>query len=173
MRENFCLFLTGISGSGKTTLVNAVAGRMEQNGVKCAILDGDDIRSELGNLFGYTKEERMKNSRVVQLLARKLCENGVNVLAAIVAPYEEMRQQFREYLGESYIEVFVNCSYDECQKRDTKGYYKAVREGRMKNLNGANDDYEIPAYSEIVVNTAIETVEESTEKIVKYLLGDS
>lgn len=169
MKEYFCLFLTGISGSGKTTLANAVARQLKKEKISCTILDGDDIRSQLGNLFGYTREERMKNSRVVQLLAKKLVENRVNVIAAIVAPYEEMRQQFREYLGDSYIEIFVNCSLDECEKRDTKGYYKAVKEGKMRNLNGANDEYEVPRNSNLIVNTAVETVEESTKRIVEYL----
>ena len=48
-------------------------------------------------------------------------------------------------------------------------YYQKQRNGLMDNLNGANDIYEIPLRSDIVVDTENETVCEAVDKIMAYL----
>lgn len=169
----FTICMTGISGSGKSTIAYALEKKMRQKNIKCQVIDGDELRGQLGNLFGYTREERMKNSNVVRVLAKYLNNNEVNTIIAIVAPYEEMRQQIRDYIGSGYIEVYVKCTYEVCAKRDVKGYYKKVLEGEMNNLNGANDLYEIPESSEIVVDTEKETIDESVDKILQYILEET
>lgn len=165
----FNVCFTGISGSGKSTLANLLAKEIKERGIKVQVIDGDILRNELGNLFGYTREERMKNSHVVRILPKYLNQNGIATIIAIVAPYEEMRRELRKFIGDTYIEVFVKCSYHECEKRDIKGYYKRYQKGLLNNLNGADDVFEIPKTSEIVVNTELETIDESVKKILSYL----
>ena len=166
----FSLFLIGTSGSGKTTLAKALERRLNNEGLfNLQIIDGDELRGELGNLFGYTRTERMKQSHVVKTIAKYLNINNVNVIVAVVAPYEEMRQEFRAYLKESYIEVFVKCSVEECARRDVKGYYAKSRNGEMRNLNGADDLYEKPITSDIVIDTEKTDVDDAVEEILRYL----
>lgn len=169
MRGEFSLFLIGVSGSGKTTIARQLLDKLRKNNVKVEFIDGDVLRSELGNLFGYTRDERMKNSHVVRTLAKYLNKNGVNTINAIVGPYEEMRSEWRDYLGKSYIEVYVQCSLQECIKRDVKGYYKKANAGEMPNLNGANDIFEQPVNSDIIVNTENNSVEACANAIYDYL----
>lgn len=166
--KGFNLFFTGISGSGKSTIASEVKKKLGGK-LRIQIIDGDVLRSELGNLFGYTREERMKNSHVVRVLAKYLSENEINTIVAIVAPYEEMRNEFREYIGDNYIQVYIKCSLDECARRDVKEYYARQKKGEMCYLNGADDVFEVPINSELVVDTEKETVEECTQKICRYL----
>ena len=65
--------------------------------------------------------------------------------------------------------MFVDCPVEECEKRDVKGLYKKAREGIIKGFTGIDDPYEEPANPEIVVETSISTIEECTDKIIKYL----
>lgn len=166
----FTLCFTGISGSGKTTLGRALLEELHKEKRKVQMIDGDIFREQIGNIFGYTKEERYKNNQVIRVLAGYLNRNDVSVILTLVAPYEAMRKQMREVLGEAYIEVYVKCSLEECEKRDEKGYYKKIKEGKMKNLNGSDDIYEIPENSEIVIDTEQESVAEGVNKIKQYLL---
>ena len=167
--KTFSLMFTGISGSGKTTLSRRIFDELVSKKIVSELLDGDVLRKEWGNPFGYTREERMKNSRVVRSMIKYLNRNGVSVIVSLVAPYEEMRKGFREYIGETYIEVYVKCSYEECVRRDVKGYYKSQKEGKMKNLNGADDPFEIPQNSDIIVDTEHESIDVCAKKIMDYL----
>lgn len=166
----FTICFTGISGSGKTTLGAALLKELDTEKRKVQMIDGDVFREQIGNIFGYTKEERYKNNQVVRVLADYLNCNDVSVILTLVAPYEEMRKKMREILGDAYIEVYVKCSLEECERRDVKGYYKKAKEGKMKHLNGSDDIYEIPKKSEIVINTEQESIAEGVNKIKRYLL---
>lgn len=86
----FVVCFTGISGSGKSTLASAVADALKEKPLPLQIIDGDVLRSELGNLFGYAREERMKQNQIVKVVAKYLLRQEVNVLISIVAPYDEM-----------------------------------------------------------------------------------
>lgn len=165
-KKTFTLCFTGISGSGKSTLAKELEKSLKKN-FPVKIIDGDTLRNELGNLFGYSKEERMKQNRVVRVLARYLNDCGICTIIAIVAPFDEMRKQMRTFLGENYIQVFLDCPVEECAARDVKGYYNRLE--KMENFNGVNDVYEIPDDSEINISTAQTSVEKSTEKILEYL----
>ncbi len=166
----FMLYIIGLSGSGKTTIATELEKRLRSKGVEqLQFIDGDVIREELDGLFGYTFEERIKNNKVVCVVAGYLIKNGINVILAQVGGYEKMREQVRGHFPGSYVEVFVKCSVDECARRDVKGYYKKVKNGEMKNLNGSNDSFEIPKNSDIIVDTETMSVQECVDVILSYL----
>ena len=132
-------------------------------------IDGDVIRQQFGGIFGYTREERMKCNRAVRVVVQYLLDNHISVILAQVAPYGEMRDLVKNQFREEYVEVYVKCSYGECARRDVKGYYRKQKEGQMDNLSGADDIYEIPQNSDIVIDTEQESVEEAVGKIMAYL----
>ena len=169
MNKTFSLVFTGISGSGKTTLAKRVSKKLNQLGTTVQLIDGDDFRKEIGNLFGYTRDERMKNNCVARTIMKYLNKNNINVIFTLVAPYEEMRNTMREALGNAYIEVYAKCPVEICAKRDVKGYYKKHKEGLLTNLNGADDIYEIPQHSEVTVDTEHYDVEQCVGVIIDYL----
>ncbi|MDE6844708.1 MAG: adenylyl-sulfate kinase [Lachnospiraceae bacterium] len=170
MRKNFMIYMVGRSGSGKTTIANALEEELKTRGMqRLQVIDGDVIRKQFGDIFGYTYEERMKCNQAVCVVVKYLLENNISVILSQVAAYQEMRKKTRETFQEAYIEVYVQCSYEECARRDVKGYYKKHRNGEMKNLNGANDTYEIPQDSDIVIDTEKESVSEAVQRIMAYL----
>lgn len=171
MRKAFMMYLIGRSGSGKTTIANALGERLRKEGMQnLQIIDGDVIRGQFGGIFGYTYEERMKCNQAVRVVVQYLLGNGISVVLAQVAAYEEMRKKVREQFEKEYIEVYVKCSCEECARRDAKGYYKMQKSGVIQNLNGADDVYETPQNSDVVIDTERETVPEAVEKIISYLM---
>lgn len=170
MKKNFMMYMVGRSGSGKTTIANALEEELRKKGVQqLQVIDGDVIRQQFGDIFGYTYEERMKCNRAVRVVVKYLLDNHISVILAQVASYEEMRKKVRETFSNEYIEVYVKCSYEECARRDVKGYYKKQQNGEMENLNGANDTYEIPQNSDMIIDTEKETVSEAVQRIIAYL----
>lgn len=170
MKKTFMIYIIGKSGSGKTTIANALTDRLRKEGMKhLQMIDGDVIREQFGDIFGYTYEERMKCNQAVRVVVKYLLDNGISVILAQVAAYEEMRARVHKAFEKEYIEVYLKCSYNECARRDVKGYYKKTKEGKMNNLNGVDDVYDVPKGSNIVIDTEIETVEEAVLKIMAYL----
>lgn len=165
----FVVCFTGISGSGKSTLASAVANALKEKPLPLQIIDGDVLRSELGNLFGYEREERMKQNQIVKVVAKYLLRQEVNVLISIVAPYDEMRKGMREFFGENFYLVYVKCPLEICAKRDVKGYYRISKEHRMDHLNGVNDIYEIPEDAELTLDTSQLSLDLCVERILSYL----
>ena len=60
----------------------------------------------------------------------------------------------------------------ELISRDTKNLYAKAKKNIIKNLIGYNSNinYESTNYKRIIVNTAKETVKESSNKIIKKIL---
>lgn len=172
MQRKFMMYIVGISGSGKTTLARALEAeiRKRNTSYKLQVIDGDEIRAQFGDSFGYTFEERMKCNNAVRVVVQYLINNGISIILAQVAPYEKMRKNVRKQFATEYIEVYAKCSLEECARRDVKGYYKKQKSGEMKNLNGANDLFEIPKNSDIVVDTEKLTVKESVGIILDFLV---
>lgn len=168
MRQ-FVILFTGISGSGKTTLANAVAKELRQSGVRVSVIDGDDSRKLVGNIFGHSREERVKMGSVNRMAGYYLIDSGINVLYALVCPHEEIRKQFREFFGECYIEVYVKADQEICATRDVKGLYSLCEQGKLEHFNGTNDIFEEPEYSNFTIDTDRMSVEEAKKEVIDYL----
>ena len=161
------IWFTGLSGAGKTTLAEKLAAYLKEKGEKCELLDGDTVR----NIFpqtGFTKKERDEHVKRMGFLASMLERNGVTVLASFISPYRESRDFVRK-MCRNFVEVYVSTSLEVCEKRDVKGLYKKARSGEIKSFTGIDDPYEVPLHPEITINTAEETVEESLEKLLKFM----
>lgn len=170
MNKSYLIYLIGTSGSGKTTIGHALENELLQRGVKTfQFIDGDVIRRQFGGIFGYTYEERMKCNQAVRVVIQYLLDNHISVILAQVAPYKELRRKMREQFGEQYIEIYIKCSYEECARRDVKGYYEKQKKGEMQCLNGADDIFEIPKNSHMIIDTEIENISESVNRIIEYL----
>jgi adenylyl-sulfate kinase len=168
--EGLVLWFTGLPCSGKTTVADKVAEKMKAKDMKVERLDGDIVRKSLTRDLGFSKEDRDKNIERVTFVAMILSRNGVAVLPAFVSPYIGARDNARKECT-NFIEVFVKCSVEECEKRDVKGMYKKAREGIIKDFTGVDDPYEEPPNPEIVLETDKETLDESAQKVVEYLKG--
>lgn len=143
--QSFLIFFTGLSGAGKSTIANALEQHLNQEKVRTYVLDGDNIRKGINSNLGFTPEDRSENLRRIAEISKLFIDAGIVVLSAFIAPYEKDRKFIKEKVGvENYIEVFVNTSLQECERRDVKGLYKKARVGEIKNFTGVTAPYEAP-----------------------------
>lgn len=161
------IWFTGLSGSGKSTIANAVDEVLNGRGLKTYILDGDNIRMGLNKDLGFSPEDRKENIRRISNVAKLFADSGTIVLTAFISPYEEDRQMAKEIIGDDYVEVFVDTTLDECEKRDPKGLYKKARAGEIKGFTGIDAPYEKPTKPNVRLNNL--SIEDATEYIVNYL----
>ena len=70
----------------------------------------------------------------------------------------------------SFVEVFVDCPVEVCEKRDTKGLYAKARRGELKQFTGIDDPYENPHRPEIHVKAAETAPEAGADLIIAYLV---
>jgi adenylylsulfate kinase len=166
----FLIWFTGLSGSGKSTIANALESKLNSLNVSTYSLDGDNIRFGICKDLTFSPEDRTENIRRVAEIANLFVDAGIVTLASFVSPYSKDREDVRNTVGaKNYIEVFVNTSLDECERRDVKGLYKKAREGEIKNMTGITAPYEIPQNPDLEIDTVKESEEESVDKILKYL----
>ncbi|MET1260769.1 adenylyl-sulfate kinase [Flagellimonas sp. DF-77] len=167
--HSFLIFFTGLSGSGKSTIANRLEQRLFDEGVKTYTLDGDNMRKGINSDLSFSPSDRSENIRRIGEIANLFVDAGVVVLAAFVAPYEKDRERIKACVGsESYIEVFVNTSLEECERRDVKGLYKKARAGEIKNMTGISAPYEPPRQPNVEV-TEQNSIEESVEIIFQKI----
>ncbi|MGQ0518932.1 adenylyl-sulfate kinase, partial [Bacillus sp. D-CC] len=77
-----------------------------------------------------SESDRMENIRRIGEVAKLFVDQGTVVLTAFISPFRVDRKQVRDLLAaDEFIEVFVKCPIEECEKRDPKGLYKKARIG--------------------------------------------
>jgi adenylyl-sulfate kinase len=163
--RGFTAWFTGLPCSGKTTIADGVAETLREKGFKVERLDGDIIRKELSSDLGFSREDRDENIRRVTYVAKLLTRNGVAVLATFVSPYEERRRRAREEIG-NFIEIYTRCTIEVCMERDVKGMYEKALKGEIMNFTGVDDPYEEPENPDLIIDTDVESVEQSIKKVL-------
>ncbi len=165
---SFTLWFTGLSGAGKTSLSSRLYEELLKRNIPIELLDGDVIRNNFAQDLTFSKEHRNINVKRIGFLSKLLNKHGVVAIVAMISPYEEVREQNRQTIG-NYIEVFVDCPLEVLEKRDPKGLYAKAKKGIIKNFTGVSDPYERPQHPDVVVNTDVQTIEESLSVILEYL----
>lgn len=168
MNKKFVLWLTGRPAAGKTTIAKAVCQELKNKGNNIHHLDGDEVRAASKEKLGYSKEDRDKNISLAVEIAKKYQDQGVNVIASFITPYQKHRRWGRERL-ENYIEVYVDSPLEVCEARDPKGMYKKARAGEIEFFTGITDGYEEPENPDIHLKTGRMSVEECVEEVLKFL----
>ena len=134
------------------------------------VLDGDILRTGISKDLGFSAEDRTENVRRCAEVARILNSAGVNVITALICPYEAIRQMARGIVGDSsFLEVHINTPLEKCEERDPKGLYKLARNGTIKNFTGISDPYEPPLHAAVSVDTSSITVEQAVNVVVSSL----
>ncbi len=168
--SSFILWFTGLSASGKSSVANAFAHRLFEDGKQAFVLDGDNVRHGLNSDLGFDEVSRKENIRRIGEVAKLFVEGGQIVLTAFISPYREDRQVVRSLVAEGeFIEVFVQCSVEACEKRDPKGLYKKARNNEIPNFTGISAPYEEPVNPEITLDTEKYSIEECAEQLQYFL----
>ncbi|WP_179333452.1 adenylyl-sulfate kinase [Winogradskyella costae] len=167
-----CLFwFTGLSGSGKSTLANLVEVELHKKNISTFSLDGDNIRQGINKDLTFAPEDRTENIRRIAEIANLMVDAGIVTLAAFVSPYIKDRENIRNIVGkENFIEIYVNTSLEECERRDVKGLYKKARAGEIKNMTGISAPYEAPVNPDLEIVTDNKTIEASVQTILDFII---
>lgn len=166
--QGYTIWFTGLPCCGKTTIANQVAVLLKKKGYLVEQLDGDIIRQNFSSDLSFSKKDRDENIKRATFLAKMLSRNNVVVLASFVSPYRKQRRKARKEI-KNFVEVFVRCPVKICMKRDVKGMYKKALEGKIQHFTGVDDPYEEPEHPELIVDTDIESLDETVEKVIKKI----
>jgi len=167
------VWLTGLSGSGKSTIASRLEQLLLEEGIHTYILDGDNIRTGLNKGLTFTSEDRKENLRRIAEVSKLFVDAGIVVLSAFIAPLKSDRAMVENIIGKNhYLEIFVNTSIEECENRDVKGLYKKARNGEISNFTGISAPYEEPENPALNIKTQTDSVEDSAQRILDYLLKD-
>jgi adenylylsulfate kinase len=166
--RGFVLWLTGLSGAGKSTIAAKLAPALAERGHRLELLDGDEVRTNLCQGLGFSREDRDTNIARIGYVAGKLASHGVAVLVAAISPYREARDRVRATV-DHFVEVHVAAPVSTCAERDVKGLYAKALAGEITNFTGVSDPYEPPVDPELVLHTEAESVDESVHQIVAWL----
>lgn len=164
----FTVWLTGLPCSGKSTIATQLVEHLRANGRKVEVLDGDIVREHLSKGLGFSRTDRDTNVLRIGFVAQLLSRNGVAVVVAAVSPYASTRELVRQQIP-GFVEVFVECPLEECERRDVKGMYAKARAGSIGAFTGVDDPYEPPIRPDVTVRTREEAVDESLRKVLDKL----
>lgn len=139
-------WFTGQPGHGKTTLAKAMLAHLQGQGEDAFHVDGDDLRALTTNV-DYSKEGREENIRRAQMIAQYLQSKGQTVVVSLVAPYRDLREDFKARAEVK--EVFVHTS--EIRGREDKHA----------------KDYEAPISNFIDVDTTSKDVESCLHEVLE------
>jgi bifunctional enzyme CysN/CysC len=164
------LWFTGLSGAGKSTIANLVEKQLHALGRHTYLLDGDNVRHGLNRDLGFTDADRVENIRRVAEVAKLMSDAGLIVMVSFISPFRAERRMARALFefGE-FIEIHVDTTLAEAERRDVKGLYAKARRGELKNFTGIDSPYEPPEKPEIYIDSTRSEPEDSASAIVDEL----
>jgi adenylyl-sulfate kinase len=166
----FVIWFTGLSGSGKSTLANRLEERLFEQGYRCYLLDGDNVRHGLNRDLGFDDAARVENIRRIGEVSKLMVDASLIAITAFISPFRADRDMVRAMLepGE-FVELHLDVPMTVCEQRDPKGLYKKARAGEIKHFTGIDSPYEAPLHPELSIDGSRLTVEEEATKVLVYL----
>ncbi|MGL5626097.1 MAG: adenylyl-sulfate kinase [Candidatus Rhabdochlamydia sp.] len=155
--KGICISFTGLPSSEKSTLAQALQVKflgMDEYRREVTILDGDIMRQYLSSELGFSRKDRSINTQRIGFVASLIVRHGGICFTVNIAPYAEDRKVIQDLISQEgfYFEVYVNTPLHICEIRDPKGFYKAVKEGKIPYFIGVSDPYEIPIDPDLELN---------------------
>ncbi len=162
----FVIWMTGLPCSGKTTIVE----NLQKVIPNLAMLDGDQLREWLSPK-DFSKASRDEHNKKVAHMAKLLLNHGVPTAVSLISPYASNREIARKVIdaNDRFVECYVKCSLERCEKRDVKGMYRKVRRGEITGFTGIDDPYETPENPDLVIDTEYKQLSASTNEVLGFL----
>ena len=170
-QHGIMLWFTGLSGSGKSTIAIALERELQQRGILCRILDGDNIRTGINAGLGFSPEDRQENIRRIAEVGKLFVDTGIVTIAAFVSPTRALRKLAAHIIGpDDFVEIFVDTPLKVCEQRDVKGLYAKARRGEVKEFTGISAPFEAPEHPALRLNTSELSVAESVQRLLDLIL---
>ncbi|KAG6920289.1 hypothetical protein DXG01_005058 [Tephrocybe rancida] len=175
-KQGFVLLLSGLHNSGKDSIAKALQVTLNQQGGRSAsLLLGETFRQELSSDLGFSPEDRNLNAQRLGFVAAELTRAGAAVIAAPIAPYEQLREGIRDVVlqsggaGANFFLIHVATPIEHCEKTDRRGLYAKARSGEIKGFTGVDDVYETPSKADLTVDVTKQSIPEIVHSIVLLL----
>jgi len=131
------------------------------------LLDGDNVRHGLNRDLGFTEADRVENIRRVAEVAALMVDAGLIVLTAFISPFRAERSMARALVGPAeFVEIHVDTTLEEAERRDVKGLYGKARRGELINFTGIDSPYEAPEAPDLRIDTVGRSVEASADLVI-------
>ncbi len=172
MHNSLCIWFTGLSGSGKSTLANILELRLHEENIRTYLLDGDNLRTGINDDLNFSDGDRKENIRRTGEIAKLFVDAGVVVIASLISPFQRDRNLVKGKIQEGkFIEVFVDCDLETCERRDPKNLYKRARENAIANFTGISSPYEKPVKPDLQIkNGDGADINENVDLIFRHVL---
>jgi adenylylsulfate kinase len=165
------LWMLGLSGSGKSTLAREVEQHLHAQGYLTQLLDGDNLRTGINNNLGFSEADRLENIRRAAETAKLFLNCGIITICSFISPTRQIRDMAREIIGEpDFLEVYINCPIEECERRDVKGLYAKARRGEIKQFTGIDAPFEEPLSPFIEIQTDKQALSVSAQQLLAAVL---
>lgn len=165
-------WIIGLAGAGKTTIGREVHRQLQQEKPNVVFLDGDHVRTIMGNDLGHELEDRRQNAWRICRLCQFLDSQGIDVVCSILSLFRE-HQQWNRTAYRSYLEVFIDVPLEELKQRDQKGLYSGAAEGRIKDVAGVDLPFQPPEADLVLFNgTPLKAPAALASQIVKSIKDD-
>lgn len=169
-QRSITIWFTGLSGSGKSTIAIALEQRLACDGFICALLDGDNLRAGINGDLGFTAKDREENIRRTAHICRLFMDTGIIAIATLVTPTKALRRVARDIIGShDMVEIYISTPLSECERRDTKGLYRAARSGKIDDFTGISAPFEPPQSADIEIDTTKHNIDDSVEIIINAI----
>jgi adenylylsulfate kinase-like enzyme len=147
-------WFTGQPGAGKTVLGTKLKDFLQtekRNWRKDVFhIDGDDLR-ELTLNKDYSEAGRIQNIKNAQLLAYFLQNKNCDIVVSLVAPYKDLREEFKAVCGDTIVEIYVHTN----RKRNREEF-------KVK-------EYQAPEENFFDMDTTSDNPTQSFTKLIHYL----
>jgi adenylylsulfate kinase len=169
MEQGFAIWFTGLPSSGKSTIARYVTKRLRDDyKISVVHLESDELRKFLTPEPNYSANERDWFYEMLGKLAHLLTMNGVNVIIDATANKRAYRDNARASIPR-FLEIYIKCPIEVCQKRDTKGIYLMAKEGKAHAVPGIQEPYEEPTTPEILIQSDLTSPEEAATMVVRNI----
>lgn len=143
METGMLYWITGLAGAGKTTIGKEVYMLLKQEKDNLVFLDGDILRPALGNIFGYSYDERLRCAQQYSRICKMLTDQGLDVVICTISMFRSVRKWNRENF-ENYFEVFVDTPMEILKYRNKKNLYGETAEFDNSPVAGVSFTVELP-----------------------------
>ncbi|UBM62465.1 sulfate adenylyltransferase subunit CysN [Candidatus Sulfidibacterium hydrothermale] len=161
------IWITGLHGSGKNELAYALERELFNRGKIVVVFDGKSVRAGLSKELDYSPADRVEYLRKIAHIAKQLNDQGIIVICSFISPRENIRKQIKKIIGEDKFKlVYIDADVEYCRKNDKYGLYKMAEEGKLSNLAGVDEKYDVPEKADIIISPEKMDVFDVVEKVI-------
>lgn len=156
METGTLYWITGLAGAGKTTIGKEIYTLLKQKKDNLVFLDGDILRDVLGNVFGYSYEERLRCAQQYSRICKMLTDQGLDVVICTISMFRTVRRWNRENI-KNYYEVFIDTPMEILKSKNKKNLYEETSEKDRSLVAGVSFAVELPETPDFTIKNDMTT----------------